>query len=175
MDSYLSKVKKSSDTKHVKKEKPKEVVSDVKEFKQEEKEFYSKNKSFFQKFLDFIAGEPEEKDEKEIKAEEKAEVKEEEKELEEYSKKTPKKGILETIKNFFVGEDIQGEEKAEEEKKAELSINEDIKEVLKIQNKWLLKLPVKTIKEFKDSEDYKIYKETLKKYNLIKIKEVPKE
>lgn len=49
-------------------------------------------------------------------------------------------------------------------------LDEDIKRVLKIQNDLVKKLPPEEIKKFKDSEDFIFYKETLKRYNLIKDK-----
>jgi hypothetical protein len=76
-------------------------------------------------------------------------------------------GFFASIKNWFAGsEDIEEAEEAEEENAPVLEV--DIKEALKIQNKWLMKLPAKTIREFKESEDYARYKEILVKYNLIK-------
>jgi len=154
MESYLSKVKKPP---HEEKKK----MHEEDEFKEEENEYYSENKSLLQRFLDFIAGTPSEDD---VKPEKKNIV---EMEPEKHEKNLPKKGFFSSFKNWFsASEDETGVEKKEEQP----VFSQDIKEVLKIQNRWLMKLPQKTIKEFKDSEDYKIYKDTLKKYNLIKIK-----
>ncbi len=44
----------------------------------------------------------------------------------------------------------------------------DLINLLKIQQRWLDKLPADKKKEFKTSEDFKTYKEVLKKYELIK-------
>lgn len=181
MDNYLSKVKKPLAPKKPKKTKLEEeakemkAAEDAKDFKVEEKEYYTEKKPFFQKIIDFIAGPDDDEEDimnKEEKAKEEKEDYEDEKELEEYSEKSSRKGVFSSIRQWFAGDG----EKASETKTAEASpqehaISDDIKEVIKIQNRWLMKLPVKTIKDFKDSEDYRVYKETLRKYNLIKIKE----
>jgi hypothetical protein len=143
MNSYLSKRRKHEPVKKEKKKK-KPVVTE--EFNDELKDYGSK-KSFFQKVMDFIIGE---------------EITEEET-LEGEAPKESGKGIFDTIKGWFATDEEEEIEELEQP-----MIEDEIKEVLKIQNKWLLRLPKKTIKEFKDSKDYAIYKETLKKYNLIK-------
>jgi len=139
MDAYLSKRRKPS---------KKRKKTAEKEFREEEKQYYSE--SFFQKIMNYILGEP-------IKEEipEEVEIEEEKKELEEYNEKRDRFSFL---RNIF------SSEKKEEPK----IIPDDIREVLKIQNKWIRKLPSELIKKFKESEDYNNYKETLKKYNLIK-------
>ncbi|NTV23083.1 MAG: hypothetical protein HGA85_01755 [Nanoarchaeota archaeon] len=131
------------------------------EFSAEEKEYYSEKKPIFKKVLDFIDKEEEEDQDKEEK--------EEEKELDSYQK--PKKGFFSSIKGWLTGGEEEGDSNnsdAPAGKNKSQTIQEDVKAVLKIQNKWLLKLPPEEIREFKNSEDYKVYKDTLKKYNLIK-------
>jgi len=49
-----------------------------------------------------------------------------------------------------------------------LEINEEIKDVLRIQNEWLKKLSPTNLKNFKKSPEYLIYKATLEKYKLLK-------
>jgi nucleoside diphosphate kinase len=163
METYLSKRMKRPSRKHSKK--AVKESTDAEEFKTEEHEYYSEGKSFFQKLIDFIAGSEEEISPKDLK---KKELEEEEKELCQYPKQ--KTGLLATIKSWFFVED-KHEEVVPDEKIETPVIDEDLKDVLKRLNKWLTKLPKKTITKFKNSEDYKIYKETLKKYNLIKVKE----
>jgi hypothetical protein len=166
MDSYLSKVKKSD-------EKEKKTVAveekmekeNVEEFKEEEKAYMAGKKSFFQKFMDFIAGTEEEEQKTE---EEKTEDSDDEKELEKYDKKN--KGLFGSVKGLFSRDTKAAEQKEEKKEETTMMLPEDIKEVLRIQNKWLMMLPARTIREFKESDDYRIYKETLLKYGLIKAK-----
>ena len=168
MELYLADRKKG----HHQKESPREKVhhkeaAEEKEFEKEEKEYISKKSSFGSKMLNFITG-----GESPMKEEEKAEIKEEEKELEEYSGKKGKSlfGTIKSWLSFDEDNDTEVKEDAAEEKREKSSVPEDIKEALKIQNRWMMKLPAKELKEFKASEDYKLYKEILKKHNLIKEK-----
>ena len=123
----------------VKKQKKKEKLEKIEEV---EEELPEKNKSFFDKIMLAFLGEgtaPEEENNE--------------------------SGIFTKIKSWFEIKDGVEEELQEVD---EPLVDDEIRDVLKIQNKWLLKLPKKTIEEFKKSEDYKKYKETLRKYNLIK-------
>jgi hypothetical protein len=116
-----------------------------------------RNKNSAQKFLNFMYGET------------KVEEANEEKFKEEYEKKEPKKGVFSKLKEWLSFEEAADEEDFEKPKEEAVStVNEDIKEVLKLQNKWLSKLSSKTIREFKESEDYKRIKVLLEKNNLIK-------
>lgn len=165
MDSYLSKVKRNEEK--VKKTvvvEEKMTQENPEEFKEEEKEYLSGKKTVFQKFMDFIAGTEDDAPQEESK---KIEETEDEKELEKYENKN--KGILNSVKGFFNKETKPEPEKKPAENKT-LALPEDIKEVLRLQNKWLMLLPGRTIREFKESEDYRVYKETLQKYGLIKTK-----
>jgi len=49
-----------------------------------------------------------------------------------------------------------------------LVVDEDMKLVLRLMHHWLKKLPKDELSKFKNSNDFEIYKSTLKKYNLIK-------
>ncbi len=117
----------------------------------------SKQNNSAQKFLNFMHGET------------KVEETNEEKFEEEYEKQ-PKKGVFSKIKQWlsFDDNDSDEEEFEKSEEQPASAVNEDIKEVLKLQNKWLSKLPSKTIREFKESDDYKRIKALLEKNNLIK-------
>lgn len=66
--------------------------------------------------------------------------------------------------NFEVEEHLEDEVVEMDTK----NLPEDIKDVLRIQNEWLKYLSSYDIKRFKESEDFKTYKEVLSKYNLIK-------
>jgi len=118
-------------------------------------------KSTPQKFLNFIYGETkveeanDEEFEKEFEGEK--EINEEE-----------KSGIFQKLKSWFSPESDDEEDFEEIEAQKPAAVHEDIKEVLKLQNKWLSKLPSKTIKEFKESDDFKKIRELLDKHNLIK-------
>ena len=172
MDTYISKVKKGS-TKPKPEPKKKETET---EFKEEELDYYKKDKNMIDKFLDFILGEetskPDVKEIEEIEEEIEEEIKEDkefEEELEEIDEK-PKKGFFQRIKQLFFynknQEDLTYEEIETQEVKPD--INEEIKEALKIQNRWLTRLSSKEIKRFKQSEDYVRYVEILEKHNLLK-------
>ncbi len=49
-----------------------------------------------------------------------------------------------------------------------LIIDEDMKQILRVTHHWLKKLSKEDLSKFKNSNDFEIYKSTLKKYNLIK-------
>jgi len=80
-----------------------------------------------------------------------------------------KKGIIEKIKSWLYLDNNNDEEIYEEDEEiVDSDVEDEIKEVLKIQNKWLSRLPNRKIREFKESKDYERYKEILEKYNLIR-------
>ena len=167
MELYISERKKPGDFKEKKKEKIHEAKHDDEDFKKEEQDYYSKKKSVTSRFVDFITGGESPMDAKEIKQD----ISEDEKELEDYSEKNGK-SFFSKVKNWFsFGDDAEAAEPQEEKKNDSPKVADDVREVLKIQNKWLLRLPEKTLKEFKNSDDYKVYRDTLSKYNLIKKKE----
>lgn len=117
----------------------------------------NESKNTAQKFLNFMYGET------------KVEETNEEKFEKEYEKKEPKKGVFSKLKQWLSFEEAADDDDFEKPKEEGVSlVNEDIKEVLKLQNKWLSKLSSKTIREFKESEDYKRIKVLLEKNNLIK-------
>lgn len=70
--------------------------------------------------------------------------------------------------NLFRRNRIVTEEDDIQEIQDILEINEEIKDVLRIQNEWLKKLSPTNLKNFKKSPEYSIYKATLEKYNLLK-------
>ena len=166
MDTYLSKVKKSSQRP---KPEPKKKETEE-EFKEEEKD-----KNMIDKFLDFILGEespePEVKEIEEIEEEIDEEIKEDkefDEEIKEIEEK-PKQGFFERIKRaIFYNKNQEDLVYEEIEEQQEPLIDEEIKEALKIQNRWLGRLSGKEIKKFKESEDYSRYVEILKKHNLLK-------
>ena len=51
-----------------------------------------------------------------------------------------------------------------------LVVDEDMKLLLRVIHHWLKKLPKDELSKFKNSNDFEIYKSTLKKYNLIREK-----
>jgi len=139
MDSYLSRRKKDLPQKEEIK-----VVDEPME-EQEEKQ-PAERRNIFQKFLDFVAGES-------IQP-----VEDEELDEEEFEER-PRPTIFGRLSGWM---------SKDEEPPSQPVVSDDLVEALKIQNKWLAKLPGDKIREFKASEDYKKYKEILKKYNLIK-------
>lgn len=60
------------------------------------------------------------------------------------------------------------EEDYEEDLQEEPVVDEEMKELLKVLHKWLEQLPYDKKEQFKRSEDFQKYKETLRRYNLIK-------
>jgi hypothetical protein len=143
-------------------------------------------RSFASKIMGFITGDDDEEtmdDESEIleEAKDSADPKNEDEhkkaETEERHVKKEKKSIISTVKGWL----SFSEEEEDSETSNELDSNDkkpdaplvadDLKEVLKIQNRWMMRLPNRILQDFKESQDYVIYKETLKKYNLVKKKE----
>ena len=140
MDTYLSRRKKPEVSK---KKKPKKKKNDEKEFNDEEKEYFEE-RNFFQKVVNFVAGEPERKPkpiDEEAKLE-KEETSEDSDEFDEFEKTAPKKGgfnMIKKIKSWFSSDDEEKYSEIEEEIESdEPAIPEDIKDVLKIQNRWLI-------------------------------------
>lgn len=155
MEVYLNKRTKDSTKATTKKKKSAEKkVSNEKEFNEEAEEFLQERKPFYTKIVDMIVGEP-----SSPQLSEDIEI------IEEPATNAQKKGIFSALKGWlspdFEMEDPEGEEE-------EVLVNEDLKDILKIQNKWLSKLPAEKMREFKESDDYKTYKDTLARYKLIK-------
>jgi hypothetical protein len=46
--------------------------------------------------------------------------------------------------------------------------DEEMKQFLKTMHRWITQLPPEKQQEFKSSEDFKVYTDMLRKYNLIK-------
>jgi hypothetical protein len=63
-------------------------------------------------------------------------------------------------------------EEIPEEEEVELAheLDEDTKKVLKMSYEWLKYMPESKLRDFKESEDFALYKEVLKKYGLAKDK-----
>jgi len=79
-------------------------------------------------------------------------------------------------KNHQEEEYVEGFDSSEFEEPKKPKLNEDVKEVLKIAHSWIDKLGPRYKKAFKDSDDFKKYKEILTQYDLVKAtEEVPKE
>ena len=80
------------------------------------------------------------------------------------------RGLLQKFMDFFRREAEEFEEElAEEIEEIERhTVPDDIKKALKIQNRWLERLPDFQIRAFKKSEDFTEYKRILEKYNLLK-------
>lgn len=171
MDSYLSKINKETP----KSSNKKVVVEKIEEYSEEDNEYISQKRSIFQKFLDFISGESiepidddsllDENLEESIESKPERETQEEQ-EFEEMEDK-PKQSIFAKIRSFLYFQK-DNEEIILEGEEFETLVDDEIKEALKIQNKWLKELPASKIREFKCSKDYEKYKEILEKYNLIK-------
>ncbi|MEM3373865.1 MAG: hypothetical protein QXE31_01460 [Candidatus Woesearchaeota archaeon] len=185
LDEYLEKRKKENpnyEKKIIKKDK--KNIEDIKKDINDEKEIKTKKpkKGIIKRFLDFISGDEDNMEEETLdenikskKDENSLETKREENneinyndDLKSEKKAKKSKGFFAKIRSWF-SEEAEFDEEEEEtiEEKKEI-LPDDIKEVLKIQNKWLSKLPKEVLHEFKNTEDYQKYKETLKKYNLIK-------
>jgi hypothetical protein len=89
-------------------------------------------------------------------------------EEEEYELEAEREGLL---KRFFKKLRIFNkapEESLEEEYEEEPSVDEELREAIKILHKWIEKLPKKELNEFKNSPDFAKYKDALKKLKMIK-------
>ena len=158
MENYIARRKKDSIV-HESQKKIREKPEDNHKISEADKETpdekVQRKSSVFASFLDFLLG-----DEKETnKMTEEKEVVEEEKTVK------AKKSLFSFMDDWFGEEDHKNETKEDGH-----SVPDDIKDVLRLQNKWLTKLSPVAIMEFKDSGDYVVYKETLKKYKLLKEK-----
>ena len=162
MEYYLSKKQPPAKKKSSKMKKPVETTEES-DFKEEAEEYYSSNKSFLNKVVDFITGEPSVVEKDEDVPEENSEVTVEDTNEEAEEKK--KRGLFGALRGWL-SPDFDVYENAEI--KEEPLVNDDIKEILKIQNRWLSQLPAEKLRDFKKSGDYEVYRETLKKYKLIK-------
>jgi len=76
-----------------------------------------------------------------------------------------KEGVVKRFFNFFTPSDKEEEEPMEE---APETLDDDVKEVLKISLKWIEHLPRHKLKEFRESEDFQKYKDVLIKHGLVK-------
>lgn len=171
MDSYLSD-----------RVKPLELDSSTKKKKsQDEKAEVHKEKiPFYQRIIRYFHTDKkgeivEEEIDVGVKDEEIAEVEEMDKDFEDFEEevviKTKRKGVIERIFSFIlpgIEDDIREEEFETVASSEQFELPDDLKEALKIQNKWLKKLDPEIISEFKSSEDYDNYKIILQKYGLIK-------
>ena len=88
--------------------------------------------------------------------------------MEEESSHGKKKSVFSRIKEWLSFDENDEEVVDMPQEEVHSLLFDDMKEALKIQNKWLNKLPSDVKKEFKGSEDFKRYKEILEKHNLIK-------
>jgi flagellar biosynthesis GTPase FlhF len=140
----------------------------------------SSKKSFFARLFgsskseeDLIEEAREINEEVEPMAEEIEEIDEEIHELEE-----KREGLVTKFLNFFFGNNSS---KSEEEGISQEEINSalakntshealemETREVLKITHKWISRLPPEHLTQFRNSEDFRKYKDCLHKYNLIK-------
>ena len=159
--------------------KPKRKKEKVEYVDEDSEEFTETRIPFYQRIIKyFYTGKKGEIIEEEVDIGVKDEVVEEmDKEFEEFEEEeivaTQKKGFFDKLFSFFlpevnenIDEDEYVEAHIEEEKKG--GVPKDLKEALKIQNKWLKRLSSDDIADFKASEDYYNYKQILKKYGLIK-------
>lgn len=152
-------------------EEPQEIEEEYKEIEEEVKK---ENKPFWSFFTDIFKTEPKEEIGPEKGIEEAEELEEDYKELEEMEENVEeledeieekKESIFRRLFDIFKTEP---KEEIIEEVQDEYTLNEDVKDALKILTGWLKQLPPEKLKRFKESEDFEKYKEILKKYNLIK-------
>jgi hypothetical protein len=90
----------------------------------------------------------------------------------------PKEGLVRRmLKKVGLMNDGRDEEELDDEDYTETKeeeteeLHEDVKKVLKMSYDWLKYMPDHKLQSFKDSEDFKLYKDVLKKYGLAKEKE----
>lgn len=103
------------------------------------------------------------------------EIEEIDEEIEELEQK--RQGLMARFFGFFFGSGPSGrdDEKATDDIDTTLvqrttrdELQEQTREVLKITHKWISRLPPEHIHAFRNSEDFKKYKDCLQKYQLIK-------
>lgn len=167
MDSYLSTRKRGQPGKTRSRETCVQEKIDEQEFLEEEGTLSNK-KPWHRKIVDTVFGEP--NITKVTEPEKDEELEEEFDEFKEDVKK-PKGGIFKHVVGWIFADDIPRKKESVQEATSDIkepALGEDIKEVLKIQHKWLEKLSKKTIKEFRESDDYITYRTVLEKYNLIR-------
>ncbi|MEM4259888.1 MAG: hypothetical protein QXG00_01495 [Candidatus Woesearchaeota archaeon] len=111
-----------------------------------------------------------EEEKKEI--EDMAELEREAEELEEEEEaiERQKEGLFRRLINKFKIANEAEEAKIIEEEELDHELDEDTKKVLKMSYEWLKYMPETKLKEFKESDDFKIYKSVLTKYGLAKEK-----
>jgi len=125
-------------------------------------DFEKEDKGFEEPFYKVLGAE------KSVLHEEKVrEIEEVEEEVEKEIEAEDRPGLLSRIKGFILGSDKDADEEDFIEEKKD-TIPDDLKEVLKLQHKWINKLPPEKISEFKESEDFQKYTDVLRKYGLIK-------
>ncbi len=156
------------------KEEPK-LEEEYKELEDLEEEVREEKKSFWNILMNFFKA----KEKNELEAEEKEEVeelKDEYDDLDEMEEDVEdleeqidekKESIFKKLLNVFKAKPKNEVEEFDEM----LELNEDVKDVIKTLTKWIKELPPEKIKQFKESDDFKKYKEVLSNYNLIKKEE----
>jgi len=78
-----------------------------------------------------------------------------------------KESLFGTKQYYVVEKESLLSDEVEEEP---LKVPDDIVEIIKIQHRWLLKLSPQKLMEFRNSEDFKRYKEVLEKYGIARSK-----
>ncbi|RMF06097.1 hypothetical protein D6764_03130 [Candidatus Woesearchaeota archaeon] len=180
LDRYLEERQQSRPTDFIIRRKQKEKkIEKVPEIKEDEIVIEEREPTFFERLfgrrkkkeLELVEDELEEEIEKASTLEEMEEEFEELEEAEqiiEEKKMSLWRRILEKIKGATVEEEEPAVEEDVVYDEEDFVVPPDLKEVLKIQNEWLKRLPPAALKEFKSSEDFKRYQEILRKYGLIK-------
>jgi hypothetical protein len=180
MDSYLSSKSRSEHKPAKRKLDDKPVEAALEEgsvMTEEDIEFDSIKEPWYHRVIDFFIGRP-----KALKVAEDSQDAEEPAVTEdsvaddaEGVEMEKKQSIFSKISSWFGGgeaeeTDFRDVEKgpAEASEPAKEQIDPEIKKLLKIQHKWMEKLPPEVIAEFKDTPEYAEYKMLLEKYHLIK-------
>ncbi len=156
----------------VESEEPEEIKEEYEEIeeeiKKEKKPFWSFFTNIFKTEPKEVAEEiPEEKEETEELEEEYKDLEEMEEDVEELEGEIEEKkeSVFRRLFDIFKTEP---KEEIIEEVREEYTLNEDVKDTLKILTNWLKQLPPEKLIKLKESDDFAKIKDVLKKYNLIK-------
>ncbi len=128
-------------------------------------------KGFFSRFLELFSPKHKEISEEEFEtAFEEPEIKAEEPEIESEEVVVKENFILRLFKRIFhpKKKDIEEPEEEPEIKTYSSEMNEDVVKVLNIVNLLFKKLPQNVKQDFRNSEDFEVYANVLKKYRIIK-------
>ncbi|MBU0757655.1 MAG: hypothetical protein KKF44_06300 [Nanoarchaeota archaeon] len=177
LDSYISDRVDPKDRKRTIK---KDYVSDS-SFEQEDFEFYEPKEPFYRKIFNLFGRKKTEiiREIDEFEEEVEKDIEEATDDMDEFEEEETiaanKPGFFQKLIRLFRFSYDEYDAPSDEEEaiydeldQKNFELPDDVKEIIKIQHKWIQKLAPDKKKEFKESMDFEKYKDMLSKYNLIK-------